>query len=255
MAASLGSVGSSVGSPAPSPVNNNAGNAPVDLNAQGVAQQALANNQQPVPPQGQNPAQSFNDIGDQVNNQGEGDAPDPNQPSPFMMIASMVAKYALPALLVIGGFVAVGASLCVAGATASIATPFLLLAGGAVFVTIGMGYSLAVWASDFSRDMYIRELQMALQKEKDKKNASVSAADALKKEAKELEEKIKNKKSRNDELIRLRNAGTQLNDDKLVEMERLDREMKELAIKLQKNKQCLQLLETPERNPAAPVAV
>ena len=182
MASSLGSVSSS-GSVLPSPVNSNAGNAgnaPGNPNAQAVAQQALAGNQ-PQPPQGQNPALNFSNIGDQVNNQGNGQ--DPNQPSPFMMIVSMVAKYAIPALLVIGGFVAVGVSLSVAGTTAAIATPFLLLTGGVLLMGIGMGFTLKALVNDFAKDMQIRELGEALRKEQEKK-ANVSSVDALKKKQK-----------------------------------------------------------------------
>lgn len=246
MASSLGRVGSSIGLPA-IPVNNNAGDAPAIPNAQAVAQQALANNQ---PPQGQNLLPQVNNIGDQVNAQG--DEQDPNQPSPVMMIASMVMKYALPALLVIGGFVAVGAALTVAGTTAAIATPFLLLAGGAIFVTIGGCLGTKVFVNDYSKDKHIRDLNEALQQEKEKKNANISSVDALKKETRKLGEKIKEKKSRINELTGLRNGGTLLNEQQRKELERLEKEVKELSVERKKKKKCLEVLEAPTANPAVP---
>lgn len=236
------------------------GNPPNTNNPQGnptvptVAQQALGQGQA----QGQGPGplpSNVSNVGNQMNNadQGEIDGQDPNQaspPSPFMMIASMVVKFAIPILLGIAGAIVFGAAL---SAASTVTAPFILLCGGILLLTVGSHLGMNALNESNSKDYQISKLNSDLEKA-NKEKENISSIDALKKETIELTKQIKEKKTRVGELAGLRNGGTLLNEKQRKELARLEKEINELKSDRKKKRKCIKKLEKPNQHAANPAA-
>lgn len=168
----------------------------------------------------------------------DGQNQDPEAPSPLTQLIFSIVKYVVPILLGIGALVMIGSAIA---SSAPLIAPFVALTGGVLLLGVGMCAFISVFTTDYQKDMQIRNLNSELENAK-KEKPSLSSLETLKREVKGLEEQVKKKSSRQDELIALQKVQPHSKEQR-KESEQLIEEQKKLEKELAIKRKCISKLE------------